>query len=384
MRKRLIFLLVFSLVLSGCGLTNLSESPTASTTLSPSPTTSSSIPTSSPTGLSVTWTKIEQGNFPPDRIDYCLSYDSKRDRLLFFGGLSIEAGKYLKDLWAFDFATNLWELLSEGKELPSPNLYPHPASPREIVCDPLGDRLLLFQCGPSKDTQLTNGNQPLLLGGDSPPISKYQIEVIAFSLEENCWAQLDPPLKPPDSIYWFNTIWDPKNDRVFLLGKYLWVFDCKDDRWRELADNITLPGTFHLDLGPSSYDPREDRLLLLKRRTDDDKFFDISACKLPRSSWVDLKSLTPPNFRELRYVAYDPRFHVMILPGGGNWGETGFHPEIWIYSLDGNFWSYCGDLPGNSREHLIVPGKPGEAYILTCEMTLDEPPHHLWHLTLGP
>jgi hypothetical protein len=388
MRKGLIFLLLFSLVLSGCGLIQTSESPTTSTTpSSPSPTTISSVPTSSPTagwtGLSITWTQIEQGNFPPDRFDYDLTYDSKRDRLLFFGGATTEAGVPLKDLWAFDFSTNRWELLSEGKELPSPLLYPHPDSPREIVYDPLKDRLLLFQCSPSREPQLAEENPSLLSNDTHSPTSEYEVQVYTFNLEGNGWTQLDPPSKPPDSIAWFNTVWDSRNDRVFLLGEYLWVFDCKEDLWRELTDKITLPGKYPLNLGPSGYDPQEDRLLLLKRRTDDENLFDVSQCKLPGSSWVDLQSLNPPSFRELRYMAYDPRFHVLILPGGGNWGETGFHPEIWIYDLDGNFWSYCGDLPNNSREHLIVPGKPGEAYILTTDVE-DQSYHNLWHLTLSP
>lgn len=188
MRKGLIFLLLFSLVLSGCGLIQTSETPTTSTTpSSPSPTTTSSVPTSSPTagwtGLSITWTQIEQGNFPPDRFDYDLTYDSKRDRLLFFGGATTEAGVPLKDLWAFDFSTNRWELLSEGKELPSPLLYPHPDSPREIVYDPLKDRLLLFQCSPSREPQLAEENPSLLSNDTHSPTSEYEVRFTPSTLK---------------------------------------------------------------------------------------------------------------------------------------------------------------------------------------------------------
>jgi len=406
MRKGLILILVLSLVLSGCGLVKTSQSPTASTTpATPSPTPSI-VPTSSPkaswTGLNITWTKIEQGNFPPNRNDYFLSYDSKRDRLLFFGGETIEAGIPLKDLWAFDFSTNLWELLSKGRELPPPPLYP--PRHREIVYDPLKDRLLLFQCGPSEQAQPATGNQPPppLSEGDSYIQPGYEVQVYAFNFEENCWGWLDPPLKPPDRLEWFQVVWDGKNDRVFLFGgeqiiqgpgssevqevqaKDLWVFDCQKDLWRELTSNMTLPGRFPIDLGPSSYDPQTDRLLILKPREENKDLLDVSALQLPGTSWSDLKSSDPPIVRGTRYVAYDPLFHVLILPGGAE-SETGgdFKPKISIYYPEINCWTHWAYLPGNDQRHLIVPGKPGEAFILTDNF--EDPSHHnLWRLTLGP
>jgi len=250
----------------------------------------------------------------------------------------------------------------------------------------LGDRLLLFQCGPSKEAQF----------------AKYEVQVFAFNFEENCWTQLDPPLKPPDRLSWFRVVQDSKNDRVFLFGgeqiiqgsgpsdvqevqaKDLWVFDCKSDRWRELASNITLPGRFPIDLGPSSYDPQKDRLLILKSREDDQNFYDVSALKLSGTSWSDLKSSNPPTFRSTRYVAYDPLFHVLILPGGpgGLERERPFKAEISIYYPEINCWTHHGYLPGNDGDHLIVAGKPGEAYILTRDFYGSS--HHLWRLTLGP
>ncbi len=37
----------------------------------------------------------------------------------------------------------------------------------------------------------------------------------------------------------------------------------------------------------------------------------------------------------------------------------------------------------HKEEHLIIPGKPGEAYILTTDAE-GQSYHNLWHLTLSP
>jgi hypothetical protein len=61
-----------------------------------------------------TWTEIEvSGVKPPARTLSAMTYDSEHNRLLIFGGRAV-TGTLLADLWAFDAASETWQLLADG------------------------------------------------------------------------------------------------------------------------------------------------------------------------------------------------------------------------------------------------------------------------------
>jgi hypothetical protein len=54
------------------------------------------------------WTQVNTSG-PPARIQFVMAYDSKRDRIVAFGGMSAQ-NQYLGDVWEFD--GKAWETRS--------------------------------------------------------------------------------------------------------------------------------------------------------------------------------------------------------------------------------------------------------------------------------
>ncbi|MCK4412817.1 MAG: hypothetical protein KAY32_04670 [Candidatus Eisenbacteria sp.] len=70
---------------------------------------------------SQTWSKLDDGaEGPSSRWGHTAIWDSARDRMVIYGGTRMDSGGRLNDVWAFDLATDTWELVHTGEpgELP--------------------------------------------------------------------------------------------------------------------------------------------------------------------------------------------------------------------------------------------------------------------------
>jgi hypothetical protein len=114
----------------------------------------------SPTGLPT----------PMPRSGHSAIYDSRRDRMVIYGGTSL-IGNPLSDAWSFDFSTSHWTQLSPG-------IGPGQRSRHAAVYDDRGDRMLLFagQGSPSDLWELpfaTGTWNQLTPSGPSPGNNRY-------------------------------------------------------------------------------------------------------------------------------------------------------------------------------------------------------------------
>jgi hypothetical protein len=77
---------------------------------------------------------------PGPRIKPSLIYDSGRDKLVLFGGLSINDGQPVNDLWEFDLVSLMWTPLSTPANPPAPLA----RLGHSAIYDPVNARMIVF------------------------------------------------------------------------------------------------------------------------------------------------------------------------------------------------------------------------------------------------
>jgi len=92
------------------------------------------------------WACIDPGNpgggsstLPPTRTNYGMAYDSLRDRLVLFGGLSSATGMPLDDTWEWDISCGVWTQVAQG-----PGATPAPREGGRLSYDEARQRIVLY------------------------------------------------------------------------------------------------------------------------------------------------------------------------------------------------------------------------------------------------
>jgi len=80
------------------------------------------------------WTYM--GAKPPARSYFAMAYDSESDRVILFGGLGASSG-YFNDTWAYDFNTNTWTKMDPVAEPPARGSH-------AMTYETRSDRVILF------------------------------------------------------------------------------------------------------------------------------------------------------------------------------------------------------------------------------------------------
>jgi len=165
-----------------------------------------------------TWQEMNPVTSPPGRNYQAMTYDSKADRVLTWGGLDIN-GEYPVDesMWAYDFNTNTWtEYLPNSGEYPAGRDYP------QMAYDAESDRTILFGGTP------TDGS-----------------DTWAYEFESNIWTKMNPGLVP-DPLSKHVMAYSAAADRVVLFGGLFensgnllsnktWSYDFNMDSWTNLT-----------------------------------------------------------------------------------------------------------------------------------------------------
>jgi hypothetical protein len=157
------------------------------------------------------WTQLSAAGTQPPPLEYTSAiYDSRRDRMLVYGGT--DGNATYGDVWALSFSPTLtWELLVPSGPLPLAR-YGHTA-----VYDSLRDRMVVF-------------------GGVSQAMSN---EVWALSLPDPpTWSLLNPAGPAPGARWVHSSVYSPENDYMVVFGGEggggsgplgdLWLLDWKD------------------------------------------------------------------------------------------------------------------------------------------------------------
>lgn len=206
------------------------------------------------------WTKLITVHAPKPRAEAAIAYDPKRNRMVLFGGYTIEGRNYVKlgDTW--EFYDNDWHQVStEG---------PSARNGAALSFDPSLKTMVLFG-GSTRDKQYGaatgetwtwNGQQWSKMEMDQPAnmfnsTMTYQLpeqRLIRFGgwngkartdetwfFQNNSWTQLETNEQPAARNH-SQMIYDQENQQLVLFGGHngewvfgdLWIF--KENRWKQL------------------------------------------------------------------------------------------------------------------------------------------------------
>lgn len=180
------------------------------------------------------------GELPPARFGHTLVFDSRRQRLLLFGG---QASGFFNDTWAFDLQSSRWNRLAESSGAPS-RRYGHSA-----IYDAARDRMIVSHgftdSGRFDDTW-------------------------ALDLAANTWRDISPPSGRPLRRCLHHAVYDAERAQMLLYGGCasgfgpcplgdLWSFDLTTQRWSEVTTQARPPAREHYGLG---FDSVRGRMLL--------------------------------------------------------------------------------------------------------------------------
>ncbi len=294
---------------------------------------------------------------PPGRREHTAVYDSKRGRMIVFGGYQ-ERLFLGNDVWELVLgAMPIWQRLEPAGTPPT-----GPAE-QAAIYDPVRDRMLLY--GTSNVWELTLSGTPT-------------------------WSLLAPVGGPPPARSQQSAIYDPVGDRMVIFGgggygggTYL------DDVW-----SLSLSGTLTWTQvspagGPPA--PRSEHVAVYDAARHEmiiyggigagvlDDAWTLSLGETP--TWTPLAPTGgPPAARQRHAVIYDPLGDRMIVFGGES--NYIFSNEVWELSLGGapawNALAPAGPPPSARAEHTAIYDPVGERMVVFGGTDVED---DLWHIS---
>ena len=151
-----------------------------------------------------TWTSMQPKVSPPGRNYQAMTYDSKADRVLVWGGMDEKSEKPVDEsMWAYDFNTNTWNEMKPGT-----TVFPSGRDYTKMVYNAKADRTILY-------------------GG-----TRGGTETWAYDYNTNTWKYLAPAANPGVLIE-AGLEYSPATDRVILFGGMILStsYDMRDKTW---------------------------------------------------------------------------------------------------------------------------------------------------------
>lgn len=170
-----------------------------------------------------TWTEMKPVVSPPGRNYQAMTYDSKADRVLTWGGMFIDESPLPESMWAYDYNTNTWEEFVTGE-----GLYPKSRDYAAMAYDVESDRTILFGGVPIEDPD-------------------GEVGTWAYDYKTKSWQEMNPAIEPP-SVSRHAMVYSVVTDRVILFGGELnadgvlftytneiWAYDYNSNTWTKLT-----------------------------------------------------------------------------------------------------------------------------------------------------
>lgn len=266
---------------------------------------------------------LPTGSLPPRRA-YCQAvYDSLNDRAILFGG----ADSIQTNSGPVSVAGDLWELPLAGPLAWTPiaatGTAPSPRAGASVVYDPSGQRMVLFS---GYDGSLLTDAFTLSLGA-SP-----------------AWADLGATGGPPPPRAIAGVVYEAPQGRMVIYGGLgggvgplgdVWALDLATTDWAELTPTGGPPSPRQF---PSVvYDAPRDRMVVVGGSNDtsgalSDPFWSLSLG--PSPAWTDLGGHRPPSRWSAASVV-DPTRQVLWVHGGDAYENSSRTPrtDLWALSM---------------------------------------------------
>jgi hypothetical protein len=279
-----------------------------------------------------------------------LAYDSRRGRVVLFGG----SGEwYFNDLWYLDPRSMTWELILQDTRLAGVekdwDVYPRGRDNHQLVYDPERDVYWMY-------------------GGTSGG------GFWKFRPDAREWVRMpgdndgkDLPLARLDPAFAV----DPARHRILLFGgerwsfaDETWTFDTLAETWTHLEGLSPRPAARAQTQNAMTYDTQRDQFILfggrgLRRELYGDTWiFDPEARR-----WREVTPARSPPGRDGHVLTYDQKNGVAILVAGNRKAA-----DTWIYDPDRNTWA---ELVGARGDYRPEHARLGSAvYIPELDITL--------------
>lgn len=298
------------------------------------------------------WFHVDRFRFAPGRGDLVVVHDSRRDRMVVFGGFDSDDNQYYGDVWALQKGTNpYWTQLAANGAGPSAR------KNAAGIYDPVRDRLIIF--GGWTGSQTVNDVWAIPLDGSGS------------------WVQLFPDGTPPGPRLGHSAIYDPVNDQMVIFGgndgsnfyRDTWALSLSGGPpvWSQLALSGQTPEWRY---GHTAvYDSRRHRMLLFGGfggpmfQGENIWFQDTWALPLDSSApWESLAVSGPlPRARAFHIATYDSTSDRLLTTLGGV--APIYYPAgdtLWSLTFGPTpTWSFTkptGSLQGNNPQHYSGAG----------------------------
>jgi len=267
-----------------------------------------------PAPLPVVW--------PPSRSGHAMAWDSRRRRLVVFGGYADEQPRALNDLWAFDDATGTWENMTPT---PLPPAWPSARLLHALAYDSARDRLILF--------------------GGFPGVSNFErlADVWEWDGDSRTWTNATPdplPASWPTERYSHTMVYDSKRQRTVVVGGYaggpslgdVWEWDgvqFVDRTPSPLPANWPAPRSSHA----MAYQPCTGTLIVFGgQNSQGTTLGDTWQWDGTLNFWVKLTVPSPPARRGAGMAYDDARSRAVLFGGVGHYGELDLS-DTWEYAF---------------------------------------------------
>ncbi|MFN8587338.1 MAG: kelch repeat-containing protein [Candidatus Eisenbacteria bacterium] len=323
-------------------------------------------------GAQPEWTAVfTAGVAPASRTRHTVTLDAERDRALLCGGTQTAGDTTKADVWAFDFASDTWQLLFD------PGPWPEWRQDHTAVLAPELDAMLVFggffegdsaaylwplEGAPSGHRLSPSGTPPsvrrscalaydrsrnraYVFGGSALRSDDPFGDLWSLSLgDAPSWTQI-AVAGGPSARYGSTAFWDPVRDRLIVVGGVssmssrvktdIWALTLSGTpTWQQLLADSTTSRLGNMPV--AVYDSLRDRIVLVATPTTSGVLrawsFDLSAS----ADWVDLGATGFVGGTLAVAGTLDTGSDRVWLHGGW-WGHTGWYSAQLAYlSLGAN------------------------------------------------
>ena len=285
------------------------------------------------------WTEMDPARSPAARYYHAMAYDSANDKVVMFAGYWTNA-----ETWTYDMDENSWTLRSSQDH--PPRLYAH-----AMAYDSINNKVVMFG-------GRTYSGGWRLFG-----------ETWTYDVAGNVWEKKDP-YNSPSPRYSHAMTFDPVSGNIVLFGGYngsncgdTWTYDVSKDNWTLLHPESNPPARYQHEM---VYDSEVHRIMLYGGYPYDSDcwLFDPAA-----NVWTTRTYNDRPSSRYALGLAYDTTYGKAVLFGGyPNYPDETWNHDFFRYSPSGTLTSPVISLPDGHGWDLLSVEKterPGTYINLT-------------------